>query len=44
MPYQKPEIVLLGPAEKLILGDKQLSSEGQHIFMPRFFADSDLDD
>lgn len=44
MRYQKPEIVPLGPAEQLILGDKQLSSEGQQIFMPRFFADSELDD
>jgi hypothetical protein len=44
MRYQKPEIILLGPAEDLILGIKQLNSEGMQIFQPRFFMDSDLDD
>lgn len=44
MRYQKPEIVLLGPAEDLILGSKQGSNEGLHIFMPRFILDSELDD
>lgn len=44
MRYQKPEIVSLGPAEKLILGLKQAATDGQMIFMPRFFMDSELDD
>lgn len=44
MRYQKPEVVPLGSAEELILGVKQLSSEGQMIFQPRFFLDSELDD
>ena len=44
MQYQKPEIVPLGPAQELILGDKQGSSEGLHIFIPRVFLDSELDD
>ena len=44
MRYQKPEIVLLGSAEELILGLKQGASDGQQIFLPRFVLDSELDD
>ncbi len=44
MRYQKPEIVPLGSAEKLILGSKQGPSEGLMIFIPRNFLDSELDD
>lgn len=45
MPYQKPEIVSLGPAEELILGLKQGATDGGGgTFFPRFVLDSELDD
>jgi hypothetical protein len=44
MRYQKPEIFLLGPAQELILGVRQAANDGQDIFTPRFFADSEPDD
>ena len=44
MPYQKPEIVPLGPAQELILGEKQGPCEPMSVCIPRFFADSELDD
>lgn len=43
MQYRKPEIALLGPAEKLILGRKMISIEVLR-FEPLVFADSELDD
>jgi hypothetical protein len=44
MQYQKPEIVPLGSAEELILGDKQLNCETFPVCSMRSFADSELDD
>jgi hypothetical protein len=44
MRYQKPEIVSLGPAEKLILGVKQARPEIPTIFIPSLLFDSELDD
>ena len=44
MRYQKPEIVSLGPAEKLILGVKQAANDGLDILIPRTAFDCELDD
>ena len=44
MRYQKPEIIPLGPAEELILGDKIGPGEGSSVFIPRALFDSELDD
>jgi hypothetical protein len=44
MRYQKPEIVSLGPAQKLILGVKQAATDGVDVFFPRLAFDCELDD
>lgn len=44
MQYQKPEVVLLGSAEEVILGHKAGPSEGFMVFVPRTILDSELDD
>ena len=44
MRYQKPEIVPLGSAERLISGEKLGASEGRSVFIPRAFLDSEIDD
>lgn len=44
MPYQKPEIVPLGQATKLILGAKACLIETFEPETPRDCCDSELDD
>lgn len=46
MPYQKPEVLLLGPAQEMILGRKIDTTEGFSFFRPQgpgFSSDSELD-
>lgn len=45
MPYQKPEIVLLGTSSELVLGEKNMFGfETVSPFTRRSGADSELDD
>jgi hypothetical protein len=44
MPYQKPEIVLLGQSTELILGGKIAGFETSAPFIRRNGLDSELDD
>jgi hypothetical protein len=47
MPYQKPEVMLLGPAQELILGSKRGLTEGFPVLRPQgpsWSPDSELDD